>query len=601
MYSSFFILIKFKKELLVILTLLYTLIASPFLLSAHTTIVIDNQQSFDDFQNSLTNTIRKGDKEITIIISKGTYIAKENHISLQDIQKSDLKLSIKGNGAIIIPQGQEYQNGYKYVGNMSEKSSWMSNSQDIRTWSDVISVDGLIEILDEAKKQCRLKCKEPMALVANGASHILIPHWFQSSIYKIDKILGYYIYFTATDLKISYNKGYNVNDDYNFGKQAIRYKLLNAKANKHCVRISEGKIILPDGETNVREGIVNRLFLIQNCNLNSLELSGIKFYGNSNINSRSAIYFNNVNCRDVWVHDCEFRGMRSNVLTFSSSSNVRVENNLFADCYNNGIQSDNNCRNTVIKDNTFMNMGKSMQNSFCIVCRGDNFHILGNKMTDFGYGGIGVGVWYKNTKNNQCAGLVENNELSYSEPYVANIIEHGIMDSGAIYVWTKTDGVVIRHNYIHNYSGAYGNRGIFCDDGAYNYQIYGNIIMNVPNSYCIASRREASVEMSKTPESGIVKSNVNNVIRDNIIDGDILFAGHEDINNGCVKGANYILMKKGGKAPKNTIRNIVNPEEDIPLEFVGLANGKLYITSQSYRKLKKSKSWNNLRKYVGKY
>lgn len=592
---------KYKKALSVILTLLYTQFASPFFLIAHTSIVIDDQQSFDGLQNSLTNAIQKGEKEIAVLISRGSYIAKENHISLQDIHKSDLKVIIQGDGAIIIPQGQEYRNGDRYVGYWSENCSWVSNSQDIRTWSDVFYADGLIEILDDPKKQCRLKSIEPLASVANGATHILIPHWFQSSIYKIDKITGNYIYFTATDLKISYNKGYNVNDDYNFGKQAIRYKLSNAKGNKNSVRITEGKVFLPEGVSDVREGFANRLILIQNCNLHSLEITGIKFYGNSNINYRSAIYFNNVTCREVWLHDCEFSSMRSNVLTVSSSPNVRVENNLFSDCYSNGIQSDNNSGNTVIKDNTFMNMGKSMQNSFCIVCRGDNFHISGNKMIDFGYGGIGVGVWYKNNKNYQCDGLVENNELAYSETYMENIAEYGIMDSGAIYVWTKTDGVVIRHNYIHNYAGVYGNRGIFCDDGAFNYQIYGNIILSISNSYCIASRREASVEMSKTPESGIVKSNVNNVIRDNIIDGDILFAGHEDKNNGCVKGANYILMKKGGKAPKNTIRNIVNPEEDIPLEFVGLANGKLYITSQSYRQLKKSKSWKNLRKYVGKY
>ena len=568
---------------------------------AHTSIVIDNQQSFDGLQNSLSNAIQKGEKEITVHISKGSFIAKENHIRLQDIHKSDLKIRIKGDGAIILPQGQEYRNGDKYVGNVKENSCWMSNSQDISTWSEIFYADGLIEILDEAKKQCRLKSKETLALISNGATHILIPHWFQSSVYKIDKIAGNSIYFTATDLKISYNKGYNVNDDYNFGKKAIRYKLFNAKRTKSSVRISEGKVFLPEGVSDVREGITNRLFLIQNCTLQSFEITGIKFYGNSNINSRSAIYIKTTNCSNIWVHDCEFRGMRSNVLTISSSPNVLVENNLFSDCYNYGIQSDNDSRNTVIKDNLFMNMGKSMQNTFCIVCRGDNFHISGNKMTDFGYGGIGVGVWYKNAKNNLCAGVVENNELTFTETYLANIAEYGIMDSGAIYVWTKNDGVIIRNNYIYNYSGAYGNRGIFCDDGAYNYQIYGNVILNILNSYCIASRREASVEMSNTPGSGVVKSNVNNVIRDNIVDGDILFAGHEDKNNGCVKGANYILLRKDGKAPKNTIKNISNPEEDIPLDYVGTANGKFYISSQSYRQLKKSKSWKQLRKHIGKY
>ena len=33
------------------------------------------------------------------------------------------------------------------------------------------------------------------------------------------------------------------------------------------------------------------------------------------------------------------------------------------------------------------------------------------------------------------------------------------------------------------------NRGIFCDDGASNISIYGNVILNTPNSYCIDLRQ----------------------------------------------------------------------------------------------------------------
>ncbi len=571
------------------------------MVSAKQIINVFDQSSFDMLQENLRKAIKSGDNEINVILSRGTFIAKVNHIYIQNINNPHLKISFLGNDAIIVPIGNVYRNGDKYLGESPENSSWMNGSNDVKTWSDVHYADGIVEILDETKKLCRLKSKDPFLSFAKGSTHILIPHWYQSSVYRIDKITDNYIYFFASDLKVSYNKGYNVNDDFNFGKKLIRFKLLNAKGNKDCVRVLEGKVYLPTGVSMVREGVANQFIVIQNCLLNSLLLSGINFYGNSFVHYGSAIVFNKINCDDLYVHNCEFRGMRSNVLTITSCSNVRIENNSFTDCYYYGIQSDNNSKHTTIKGNTFTSFGKRMHNTFCIVCRGENYLISENKLTNYGYGGIAVGVWYKQEKKHLSSGIVENNELYFSDDYINNIDQYGIMDSGAIYLCTKNDQVVIRNNYIHNYSGAYGNRGIFCDDGAYNYQIYGNIITNIANSYCIASRREPNVEITKTPESGIVKSNVNNVIRDNIVDGEILFVGHEDIKNGCVKGANYILMKKGEKAPKNTIKNIINPEEDIPLEFVGLANGKHYITSQSYRKLKKSKSWKNLRKLVGKY
>ena len=56
------------------------------------------------------------------------------------------------------------------------------------------------------------------------------------------------------------------------------------------------------------------------------------------------------------------------------------------------------------------------------------------------------------------------------------------------------------------------------------------------------------------------------MIRDNTVDGSIRFEAHEDSDNGCVKGANYILPAKDGKMPKMVISNVANPEEDIVLK-----------------------------------
>ena len=46
------------------------------------------------------------------------------------------------------------------------------------------------------------------------------------------------------------------------------------------------------------------------------------------------------------------------------------------------------------------------------------------------------------------------------------------------------------------------------------------------------------------------------------IDGGIRFEAHEDLDNGCVKGANYILLAQDGKVPEMIVKNVVNPEND---------------------------------------
>lgn len=122
--------------------------------------------------------------------------------------------------------------------------------------------------------------------------------------------------------------------------------------------------------------------------------------------------------------------------------------------------------------------------------------------------------------------------------------------------------------------------------------------MGIANSRCIDSHRIAKVESAKTPESGIDKANVNIIIRDNIVDGSIRFEGNEEVENGCVKGSNFILLANNGKMPKNVLSNITDDEDDIVLEFNGMKKGKIGISPFSYRKLKKTAAWKSIHEYV---
>lgn len=553
----------FRFVILSVCCLLVATIAS----ACRTTIVVNNQTEFDGLQEKLTNTIKTGKRNIYVTLLPGTYVTKEKHVALNGITAADTKIHIKGEDAILIPEGSEYHDGDAYQGTFSTDNSWMSGTEDMETWSYIQYADGLVEVLDTIKKLCQIKCKDTFPKNTDfGNAYILIPHWYQSSVYKIDKIDRQYIYFTADDLKKSSYGGYNVNDDYNYSKKEIRYKLCNVEIGEDYLHLSHGKVHLPNGITSVWEGKTHNFLTIQNCKFSSVDINGICFLGKAFDESKSAIEIKNSSCKELRIHKCSFYGMRGNVISVTASPNVRIDNNRFEDCYHYGIKSNNESANTVVEKNSFKSMGKRMNNTPCVRCQGTNYRVSDNVFLNFGYGGISTGVWYKSKMKQPCVGVIENNDLSFDQDYLDHIDNYGIMDGGAIYIATKNAGSIVRNNYIHGISGMKSNRGIFCDDGASNIEIYGNVITGIANSRCIDSRRATFVERSSSSESGVERANVNIIIRDNVVDGSIRFEAHEDSDNGCVKGTNYILPAQDGKVPQMTIDHVAIQEDDIILD-----------------------------------
>lgn len=568
---------------------------------AKTTIFIQNQKDFDLIEDRLVQCIKTGENKINVIILEGRYVAKEKHVALTNINAPKTKVLIKGCGAIIVPQGKDYRDGDLFKGTFSPYNSWMSGSSDVDVWSRVFYASGLIEVVDLSTKTCRLKSKEPLFTRFDMAdAYILIPHGYQSSVYKIDKYENGYFYFVVPDLSKSAKSGYNVNDDYNYHKREIRYKLCNVL--EDLLHVKNGHISLPAGVKIVREGKMQHYFYFKDCNFNSLVFDGLEIQGtqsNSFVSSRASLYFNNIKSNEIAIKNCIFSGMKINAISVLSTPNVHIENNAFKDCYYNAIESDNYSSNTIVKDNIFSRMGKRMQNTFCVISRGKDFMISNNSFYDYGYSAIGVGVWYKSNQNEPCCGIINNNTLEFSESYMSSIDNYGIMDSGAIYLWTKNDGVKILNNYISNYSGAGDNRGIFCDDGAYNFQIIGNVIIGITNSYCIDSRRVSSVEKTQSPSSGIIAANVNNVIQDNFIEGEIQFVGNETVVNGCAKGRNFLLSSGNKKKIKSNI-SCVDGIEDVIIESFSSGNNFWIVKPLDYKLLRQSPVWKQIKRIVKK-
>ena len=119
------------------------------------------------------------------------------------------------------------------------------------------------------------------------------------------------------------------------------------------------------------------------------------------------------------------------------------------------------------------------------------------------------------------SGIIERNEIFQTDSYRKEAPQNLLMDTGAIYVYTQNTSLEIRYNDIHDISGPYDNRGIFCDDGTVNTYIHDNRVTGIANSYDIDLRRVLSVETR--PDSQIRRVNVGNRIEKNQVDGKIRF------------------------------------------------------------------------------
>ena len=560
--------------------------------------MVNNQHDFDVMPSKLVDAINGNDNDIFVALSPGQYEYCEQHIKLYKLDAPAKNIHIIGSEAVLVPRGRVYHDGDIYEGLFNPESSWMCGNKDLDLWSDVRYADGLVEVLDPRTKVCRLRsCEVLPRCTRKDNAYILITHSYLSSVYKIDRTEGNFIYFKADDLTEISNTGrYNINNDYYFKKTNPRYKLSNVDVRGDHVKIKDGKVMLPAGLLFAREGATDGLALIQHCRFHSIEFSGIKVWGSSNLKNNSLFYMQNVSCSELRIHGCVFIGIHGRICRLISSSNVIVENNSFSSCYNYGIMSDNMSEGTLVRDNDFCDMGKRMLNSFCVSCHGPDFDISNNTFSDFGYGAIACGVWYKSEKEKVCTGIVKNNYLKYNDDYLADIYAHSLMDSGAIYLTTKMDDVVVSNNRIENYAGAGENRGIFCDDGAVNFELSGNVITGI-SDYCIDSWRAPFVEEAMSPGSGIDRSNVNISIHDNVVDGCLRFMGNEKEDNGCVFGNNYVLVSEGHIPPVHIISNVNSTGEVILLSYTGEKRNRKGLARSSYKILRRSPYWRYLRTY----
>ena len=527
---------------------------------AKTILKVESQKDFDGIKTVLIERIAKGDKNIVVDFAKGRYYYKTQHICFADKYHPDVSIRFKGNGATIISSGKDLLKGAPAVKYVDGAGYIDAEGRDFQNYSCMFQSDSLVDILDEKLKQCRIHCSELEGIgnIDCTNAFIRLTSWFTSFLYHVSKIEDGYVYFTADNLAPGYAQygNYNVNYDYTVGNILPRFRLVNLPLGGCDI------VATPQGLTNkTSERVIHQceagfFVFFENCEFKQISLEGFNVVGCKA--DCQIIRFKNLKAGSILLSKNILSAARGIAVFADSSDNITIKGCTFHDNYRDVISFDNYSAGAVVKNNTFYNNGKGVINSFCIICRGGNYLIANNEIRDFNYGGIGVGVWHKAAEGSRPSyGVVERNHIYYTPSYIEDKASWTLVDGGAIYLWSKNDGAIIRHNFIHDYEGMDSNRGIYCDDGTCYCSIYGNIILNIGNSYSIDLRRSLMLDRLNIG----LKSNVYNRIYGNTFNGPFRFQGRTD-DSTSVKGGNTILAIEGIALPRIEEDNLVKESED---------------------------------------
>ena len=489
-------------------------------------IKVKNQEQFDALGKQITEAIKAGQKNIVVKIGKGTFQFHENHIVLNQIKDEDISIAISGCHTVI-----------------TSDNAFLESSYCTSPWGELTTANRLIEVVDDTANLCKIPFSNTMTTAEAAAfCQVQIPQWFKAPIYPIERIDHSGIYFIAPELKFLSQfgrKGYNVNYDYLYAGKTPRFRLYDKSKERTC--------------------LASCFLRACNTTLKCITLQGISF--KSNKEGSSLIAMSAVEASKVLIRKCTFDYIKSKVASFSGTGNVMFDKNTVTHTNGDELTFNGGCKNVRVTNSHFENCGTGLGNTVCVRCNGAEYYIANNTFCNFGYSAIGVGLWYGHEKKHDVRGIIEHNEICFTENYFVHREKYTLMDAGAIYVWTQNDDAIIRYNYIHNYGGMRFNSGIYCDDGASNCKIYGNVVLNTPDGCSITSRMVKDLKPT-------FKNNANNFMAYNVVDGAVVFSGYDEEDRHCVKGANYVLPSGSNSKYTTKLGGLELNEEDIEIQSI---------------------------------
>lgn len=551
---------------------------------------ISTQTAFNNMRVAIDKRVKAGEKQITVIVEPGIYEFNENHLALKNLDYHDIDLTISGQGVTVTSAGELIERGAA-LQKLNRYRCYLTDTGDeLDPWSSFQQTDREIQVLDSKTGACRIHCVQPIRK-CNAAQcegqYILITESFKSIQCKVTSIKGGYIYFTADNTS-------DINFDYSVAKRFPRFKLLGNRDFHGNMYIADGTVRFPDGYKTVKSCRSSNFLYVEGCRFKSFRIDGLHFKG-SKESSQLMAFTNNEAVGGIAVTNCEFRNIHGDVIMIRNTDDVTVKDCCFSETYRSGISSDNKSARTVVCGNRFVNCCTAPRYSVCVTCSGTDYRVSGNVFEDFGYCAISVGLHHDSKKYEPITGTVDRNEVYNTPAHNAAAFENSLMDSGAIYLAANHDATVVEYNNVHDIAGYYSNNGIYCDQGAKGFKLYGNVITHIATGYTIYSRRVAYIE--KLASSQVKKTNVDNQIMNNILDGKYMFNGRPGDNN-CVKGRNYLVRAADGSVPVLKMSDIPVVEDDVVLDNVTIADGKVKVSREDLGKYFSSREFDPVRQYL---
>lgn len=536
-------------------------------------ITVSSQEDLDNMSTNIRKAINSGKKDVEVQIGPGVFYYDRLPIYLYNINASEVSISIKGNNSIMVAGGRDYSKGRKVSAPTKNNVYLDKDLKLIDLYGEVMQLRDQVAVLDTNSKECRIDIDKPINFVPG--MEVQISEWFHSPVYGVTKTNGRSIFFVADDL--AYDKAkkcYNVNYDQ-VGKLNPRIRFVDPRN-------------VTNFKGSVHECEASQFLTLYRMNLKCFVVSGITFCGCAK-GKEALFHIRDVDAEQIRISDCKFENLNQRIIKLKNTGNFVFCNNTVTDCFYGVLYSDIDCPKTVVQNNRFYRAEKGWTNTSCVACYGQDFLIANNQFEDISYASIVTGYHHKWGDKMVCRGIIENNEIFFGEEYSAYPEKYSLIDGGAIYIGTLNDKVIVRYNYIHNYRGVNSNRAIYCDEGAMNVKIYGNVIAGVTNAYSVFSWRAKSVN-KKYPQS-----NDGIDFYYNVIWGEYKF--DERPNSSCVHGKNLILYGEEEQMPTNSLLNFAYQEEDVVVPNARMEDGKIGLSPEGVLELKRLPTYPNIKQW----
>ena len=388
--------------------------------------------------------------------------------------------------------------------------------------------------------ELELMCNEE-----SGSSNVFVCYRLSYLRYthRVTRLTQGVLFFEVTD-----SNDLTFEDDYrNRLTPNTDFYLINYVGANDGILIKNGQLSYPAsfGVNKISPCWAEHLFRIKGNS--HVAFNNVSFIGgtdhsvrNDNKLNFSQCHFTNIiagcilNLRQMFVDQCEFTETLTNAIRFECLDGTYTPL---------PYMEVTNC--------IFRNIGHYGSNVYAIRNTG-HAYIADNEFVDTNYGAIFTGQCNCDCELNLFSeSLIERNYIHYSPEWIEKRKTMGLQDSGDIYISTNNKKAIVRFNRIVGTGGIEGtssyrkNNAIYGDEGAYNMDIYCNVISDNENYYDIDCRDVSNNVTSTIPSNKHVNT-CNNFLY-NVCNGYVRIQenSQDEISNEekCMFVDNFILQK----------------------------------------------------------